>query len=140
VIVATPQHWRHIRTGLVCHEFDVDQLIDRGRIMVADAQEMLDRLFIGDRLDAVRFRTVIGGMLHQAAARGGSVRAYGEMVDLLARAGRVADAIVLEGLWCALGETQAFSLLCGYRPGSLSDPGDREVIRSLHYRELSNAP
>ncbi len=46
------------------------------------------------------------------------MRAYGEMVDLLARAGRIDAAIALETAWNELLATLPVRLLCGYELGA----------------------
>jgi hypothetical protein len=48
-----------------------------------------------------------------------TIRAYGEMVDLLWKDGRSAASIKLEMLWNRLAGTHDFSLLCGYAMGKL---------------------
>src|SRR6185369_4192263 len=47
-----------------------------------------------------------------------TIRAYGEMVDLLWKDGLDTAAIQLEMLWNRLARLESFSLLCGYSMGS----------------------
>src|SRR6185369_16850460 len=81
-----------------------------------DAAETLAKLSKGSSPDEALFTTVVGGALDRAraAAPRGVVRAYGEMVDVLWRAGDVAGAVHLESLWNGLARTGRFSLLCSY--------------------------
>jgi hypothetical protein len=46
-----------------------------------------------------------------------TIRAYGEMVDVLWKAGQTDAAITLEMLWNSLASKHPFSLLCGYAMG-----------------------
>jgi hypothetical protein len=63
-----------------------------------------------------RFADVVGAAIDEAAAAhpGKTVRAFGEMVDVLWHRGQEQAALVLEELWNDLGGTKPFSLLCGY--------------------------
>jgi signal transduction histidine kinase len=59
---------------------------------------------------------VVGGVLAATAGNSASGHffAYGEMVDLLWRAGKAEAAIALEELWNEIGNDYSFSLLCAY--------------------------
>ena len=69
------------------------------------------------RPSAHRFDAVVGGLIDQVVAQfpGRRIRAFGEMVDLLAERGNMAAAAALEDLWNRLARRRPFSLLCGYR-------------------------
>ena len=116
VVIATAPHLDAFGTSLRGRGIDLDIAIDSGRLTMLDARRALSEFMSGDVPDAVRFRTVIGGVLEQSARQNGRgpVRAYGEMVDLLWKDGNTDGAIRLEELWNTLAEHQAFSLLCAY--------------------------
>jgi hypothetical protein len=66
-----------------------------------------------------------------------TVRAYGEMVDVLWRAGRQRAAIRLEEFWNELGKLQAFSLMCTYfmdnlDAGAYGEPLERVCRAHTH--------
>jgi hypothetical protein len=106
VVVATAEHADAIRAALP----------ETAPLVVADAQETLDSLFVDGALSLSAFQSVVGGLLdHALDVAPGPPRAFGEMVDLLCRSGRVDDAIALEELWEELRRARRFSLLCGYR-------------------------
>jgi hypothetical protein len=65
------------------------------------------------------FASYIGTVLTQLGKikPAATVRAYGEMVDVLWRAGQTEAAVKLEILWNALASRYRFSLLCGYAMG-----------------------
>ena len=73
-----------------------------------------------DLPDPEAFRKNVGDVIAQTL--GGRtrtpVRAYGEMVDVLWKQGKVEAAIKLEILWNELAQTHSFQLLCGYSMGS----------------------
>jgi hypothetical protein len=130
VLVVTPSHWQTIARGLEDERFALDDFQHRGQLTVLDAAECVAQLLVNGMPDRARFRTLIGGTIEAATAVGhGSVRAFGEMVDLLRRRS-LAATIRLEELWAELMTTHAFSLLCGY---SL-DNFDSQIHRGLLQR------
>jgi anti-sigma regulatory factor (Ser/Thr protein kinase) len=114
ILVATEPHRRAFVRRLAASGTDVAAAQAAGRLVVLDAQSTLDQFFDGNRSDPDRYDAVIGGLIRQAAATGREVRVYGEMVAVLWDAGLVNAALELEGLWNDLGQTLAFTLLCGY--------------------------
>jgi signal transduction histidine kinase len=64
--------------------------------------------------DQQRFFDIIGGAIDHLARSGRRVRAFGEIVAVLAAEGHYDTAVQLEMLWNELGKTRSFALLCGY--------------------------
>src|ERR1043166_8242020 len=62
------------------------------------------------------FERVVGGLVDELSERvpNRTIRAFGEMVDVLWSEGRERAAIALEELWNDLARTRSFALLCGY--------------------------
>jgi hypothetical protein len=91
--------------------------LDDERLTVADAEQTLARVMTDDGPSTELFETVVGGLVDATAARhpGQTIRAFGEMVDVLWQRGDRANAIALESLWNDLATTRNFALLCGYR-------------------------
>ncbi|MCP3711540.1 ATP-binding protein [Paraburkholderia sp. CNPSo 3274] len=87
---------------------------DPGPLVLMDADVALAALSVDDWPDEQRFHSTVGAAIARAAARGGPVHAFGEMVGLLCERGRQAAALHLERLWSALGANYRFSLMCGY--------------------------
>ena len=78
--------------------------------------------------------------LLEKAARGRphcTVRAYGEMVDVLWKDGATAAAIRLEMLWNELAGRHSLSLLCGYAMGNFYKEAAVEDICSHHTHVMS---
>jgi hypothetical protein len=115
--VVMAAHWPSIRERLEKRGFAAEELEASGLLTRRDAEETLDALFENGALSARRFKDVIGGVLDlaESVAPGKPVRAFGEMVDVLARRGEVVNADALEGLWNDLLAKRRFSLLCGYQ-------------------------
>jgi hypothetical protein len=116
VVVATREHRRLFTERLRDRGVDADALVERGSLVLADAQATLDAITVDGMPSATAFETVVGELLDRAAAPlfHRHVRVVGEMVDLLTREGRHEAAAALEDLWNRLARTRTFSLLCGY--------------------------
>jgi hypothetical protein len=113
IVVATPEHLPVFMAGLAELGWDEQRIERAGLLTVADAAETLASVMGGaDLPSAASFDEVVGPMLDRFPGK--RVRAFGEMVDLLSRAGRQEAAIALEELWNDLARRRNFTLLCGY--------------------------
>jgi CheY-like chemotaxis protein len=124
VIVATASHSASIRDQLTAMGVDSQERIEQGRLLMFDADEVLNRLMVGNRPDAERFENTINPIVDRAAGgRKRLVRIYGEMVDVLWSSGREDAALSLEILWHQLIARRKCSLLCGYSSGVCQGEG-----------------
>jgi len=115
VVIATAAHRRAFVASLAFTGVDVDQARSSGQLTLLDAEETLGTFMIDDAPDGERFRRVIGGLLEEKRGLNNTtVRAYGEMVDILWRGGNRRAALLLEDLWNDLQREQPFKLLCAY--------------------------
>ena len=114
VIVATPLHAARIEVLLTARGVDVAALKRTGEFVVTNASEMLARITLAGMPDPVRFERTVAPLLEAAASKGTPVRVYGEMVDLLWKAGDTHNAQRLEILWNDLASNLSFALLCAY--------------------------
>jgi signal transduction histidine kinase len=121
IVVATPAHRAAFMAQL--QELDPELAQSGERITLLDARETLARFMVGDAPDPDAFRSVIADLVGRAE-RGGRVRAYGEMVDLLWQDGKGKAAVRLEELWNEAQQTYGFSLLCAYVMGRFYKEGD----------------
>src|SRR4051794_6576098 len=112
VVIATPAHRAGIEERLVADGLDLDGAVARGQYVALDAGETLAAITVDGAPNAEQFEAVVGGVIAQAMASYQHVRAFGEMVALLAADGQYEAAIHLERLWNDLRQTWAFSLLC----------------------------
>jgi hypothetical protein len=120
VLIATPDHAGRVESCLRSRGIDVDELKRQGNLATLDARETL-QLFMADGMpDPSAFKRVVGSALTEVRRGRGhcTIRAYGEMVDLLWKDGLEASAIRLETLWNQLASTDDFKLLCGYSMGN----------------------
>ncbi len=118
VIVATASHSASIRDQLTAIGVDSQERIEQGELLMLDADEVLNRLMVGNRLDPECFEDTINPILDKTAGnRKRLVRIYGEMVNVLWSRGREDAALSLEILWHQLIARRKCSLLCGYASG-----------------------
>jgi hypothetical protein len=117
VVIATADHQATFTRFLAGAGWDAAVLGEAGLLLTLDAEQTLASLFEEGKLSAAAFERVVGGVIDGLAERWPErrVRAFGEMVDLLAARGDLDTAAALEALWNQLAKTRRFSLLCGYR-------------------------
>jgi hypothetical protein len=116
VVIASAGHWPVFQEELEQRNHDVDELESRGLLTRCDADEILAALMGAELPSAERFEDVVGGTIDTVALRSAdrTIRAFGEMVDVLARRGQQTAAIALEELWNGLQQTRRVALLCAY--------------------------
>lgn len=114
IVIATEEHVRAFEHGLEAAGL---RPAEDGLLVTADAEETLAAFMRADGPDEEAFEAVVGELLDETAARfpGATIRAFGEMVDLLWRRGEERAACELEELWNELAATRDFALLCAYR-------------------------
>lgn len=148
IVIATAAHRRAFMAELQRLGIDVDALHPSDMVWL-DARETLSAFMEGSSVNAELFHATVGSVMEKVVAnrRYVTVRAFGEMVDVLWREGKPEAAIALEELWNALASKYAFALLCGYsKEGFASESALAGVERicSLHTRVLpsraSDAP
>lgn len=130
VVIATPPHRRAFADELAARGVQADD----GRLILLDAEETLALFMDGGQPDERRFKAVVGGVLEPRA------RAYGEMVDVLSRAGNVDAAIRLEELWNDVVDERKISLLCAYPIDTFAKHSDREAFERICDRHSGVRP
>jgi hypothetical protein len=134
LVIATPDHAARIDSCLRDRGIDVDEMKRDGTLVTLDADETL-QLFMRDGIpNPGAFRSTMGSVLTRLT-RGRehlTIRAYGEMVDLLWKSGLEAAAVRLETLWNQLAATHDFNLLCGYSMGNFYKGAAIEEICEKH--------
>ena len=134
IVIATIAHRAALVRQLQRRGFDTDALQASGQLLLRDAEETLATFMVDGVPNGARFRSAIVPLIQQACAGRPNcvVRAYGEMVDVLWKAGQTTAATRLETLWNDLARTEAFSLLCGYAMGNFYKDSAVEEICSHH--------
>jgi hypothetical protein len=134
MLIVTPDHAERIEACLRARAIDVTALKQANTLLVFDARSTLD-LFMTDGMpNPGAFRRTVGGLLSQlhGTKEHTSIRAYGEMVDLLWKDGREAAAIRLETFWNQLASRHDFDLLCGYSMGNFYKGAAFDEIKAQH--------
>lgn len=114
VMIATRTHRKALEERFEKAGVDLAGLREAGKYFVYDAAETLGHFMNNGQPDPKRFRALIGSVISAAAAKGSSVRAFGEMVSILWDEGNKDAAIELEVLWNDLAEILPFTLFCAY--------------------------
>jgi hypothetical protein len=116
IVITTAEHDDTFSRFLGATGWDGAELVEAGLLTKLDAAETLASIYDGKEISTSRFYEMADGAIDAIEARfpGRRVRAFGEMVDVLAARGRHDTAIRLETLWNDLAQTRNFSLLCGY--------------------------
>lgn len=114
IVIATPVNTEALLRYAWYYDLDTEPLQRSGRLVILDAHEMLERFMHRGMPDWHAFRRLVGAALEGVTAAGGSVRAYGEMVNVLWQQGRHEAAIQLEDFWNELARLHPFSLFCSY--------------------------
>jgi signal transduction histidine kinase len=137
--IATPVHLDAITRELHARGFDLDVMIDEGRLALLDAEATLASLMEGGRPDPARARAMIGPLVARLRASS-SLRIYDEMVDLLSSRGEIEALLALERLWHELVAEHAFELLCGYRVRAAGDARNASMVDAICARYDTTGP
>jgi signal transduction histidine kinase len=145
IAVLTSGHLGALNETLQQRGVDVYRVVRNGQLIVRDAAATIARLTGSDgELDEQRVRSIVGELIMAARgpAPGRRVRAFGEMVDLLWRAGESGKALVLESCWQRVVDEEGLTLLCGYGLDNFA-AGDQtagfEAVCAAHDRQHVHA-
>lgn len=143
MLVATPANmlaFERVASGQALNYADA---LSEGRLVLFDAQWLMDRFLVEGKPDERRFRAILGGQVRMLAQRYNGIAIYGEIVALLMASSRYDEALQVEGLWNDLSSERRFNLLCAY-PLDLFKPKEHsralEKIRSMHGYSLRTLP
>jgi PAS domain S-box-containing protein len=139
-IIATPEHRGAIIDVLTARGTDTSGAIARGQFVALDAAETLRKFMRDGSPDKGLFRETIGALIAKLTAGGRPLRAFGEMVALLAADGNRDAAIQLEDLWNELGREHTFGLLCAYRIDQFGGANDSEPFERICGQHMHVVP
>lgn len=121
IMIVTAPHGLAILERLKSRLINVDEAQRSGELIVLDAHEALGLMMVDGMPDQRAFDDSIGSLvanLLEGRQENTMIRAYGEMVDVLWKAGKADAAIRLEIFWNTLAAQHGFALLCGYAMGN----------------------
>jgi signal transduction histidine kinase len=127
--IARPALLERIREALAAEHVDVATALAQQRLVLLDAEQQLDSIVVGTMPDRARFHASLGALIAQLSDRGEPLHVYGELVDILIERGNAEGALRLEQLWNELAREKTFTILCGYRLGSLA--GDIDCLERI---------
>jgi GAF domain-containing protein len=111
---------------------DLEAARRSGRLVQRDACEVAARIAREGRIDPRGFETLFGSLVGDMFGERGSLRIYGEAVNVLLKAGNATAALELEALWNELLEGKPFTLLCGYDLSGFIDPKGLHDVTMCH--------
>src|SRR5882672_10365182 len=133
ILVSRPRTFKavaeHLTSGGYGPAIDADE-----RILFIDAEAALSQIMEGETLDPARAERLFKHALSQArpSHAHGTVRLYGEIVDMLCQRGRHATALQLEGLASVLLDLKPqLSILCGYATERFQDDTNAARLRAV---------
>jgi DcmR-like sensory protein len=135
IIIARPAHRAGFMRELESGGVAASEALERGQLLMLDADETLGRFTPRGMPDWQTFHALIGGVIAKMRLDYPTVRAYGEMVDVLWQRGERDAAIRLEEFWNDLAKLQTFSLLCAYHMDNLDAAaykGPLECVCKVH--------
>jgi hypothetical protein len=140
LVIATGPHIDAVVKNLTAAAIDVDRLRKDGELLLLDARQTLATFMVNSQPDPDFFKASATSALEQLArGRAKTIRAYGEMVDVLWKDGMSGAAIKLEMLWNRLANTRDFSLLCGYAMGNFYKDASIDDVCRHHTHVVSDS-
>ena len=124
LVIATPENAFRIRQALG---------VAQHKCVFLDAAVEVERFMRDGRPDPGRFHDLLAPALRAAQRQGnGGVRAYGELVAVLAGRGEHEAAVEVEHLWNLLLRGQPVALLCAYPTQAFAGLAQRFLANVRH--------
>jgi hypothetical protein len=142
ILVTRLDDWNRAAVSLALPGTSLGEAVNSGQLIVRDSARTLAALLVDGMPSAERFESTIAPLVSRSIERGGSLRAYGDMVDLLAAEGSFDAAAKLEELWNGLQARLPFTLFCGYSSAHFCNGHSAAAlrrIRDLHSHEHCGA-
>jgi hypothetical protein len=116
LVIATQERNAALAGDLRESGADPDTAIRQPRLLFADAEQTLTRFMVNGQPDWQRFERTIGALIRVVRLQPDhpGLRAYGEMVGVLWKAGQFSAAVRLEQFWNRLLSAHSFHLFCAY--------------------------
>jgi hypothetical protein len=133
LLVIRLDDWNRAAVDLACHQVALSEAIRSGQLTVCDSARVLATVMVEGMPSEERFEDTVGRLVSRCAACGSRLRAYGDMVDLLAAEGRFDAAERIEELWNGLRQRMPFTLLCGYRSAHFPHTESTEALRRIRH-------
>lgn len=129
--IATEDHRKAIAGLLRLKGFETERLLDARQLILLDAEELLSKFMVQGLPDRTAFRKSVAPILVEAMRCFPSVRAFGEMVNLLWARGNVPATLRLEHEWNELRREYDFTLFCSYGLDHFKRGADSSGFRDI---------
>lgn len=142
LLVCTPTHADLVRAELRDVALDPEAAEREGRLVVKDAEDLLSRFMVDDMPQGAAFKRIARELVRSIAAASapGPIRAWGEMVDVLAKSGRPEAANRLEALWNEIIAEADLQLLCSYELDVLDPAAHARVLLDVCHSHTDLVP
>ncbi|HVL87073.1 MAG TPA: MEDS domain-containing protein [Candidatus Thermoplasmatota archaeon] len=133
ILIGSAANLVAVRTRLEHRGLPLREAEREGRFVALDAEHFMPLFMVNGRVDVETFDRVAGAIVDRMARAlpGRPLRAWGEMVNLLASRGNPEEAHVLEGAWNRLIDRSRLQLLCSYQADARDPYGSAPFRRLL---------
>lgn len=140
-VFARREHLEQIGQELESFGRDVEAIAREGQLVFADAETMADLIVDKGVARKSVFNERIAATIERAIDRYGSVRAYGEIVDVLSSRRDFANALQIERWWNELlDDGKPLELLCGYALDRFADSAHVGTFHDICAEHADVAP
>lgn len=130
-VIATKKHLSLMERGLIKHGLDLNKAKKAGQLKLLDAVDTLKTFMRNGTPNKELFYEIIGSVLSELSQPGKTIRAFGEMVALLAEQGNYKGVIALEKLWNEIAKDYRFTLYCAYPANQAEHLKQSQVSENL---------
>jgi len=128
IVAATDKHLKMLESFLSQDE-SLDGLRNGELLIKVDAHKALARIMSGNMPNEDRFLDLVEPYLIKASKRGGGIRIFGELVQVLAEQGNSEASLLLEALWNGLRTDYEFALYCAYSTKQFANVPQRNRVQ-----------
>ena len=120
VVIATPELHSRFDASLANRQVDAELLRREDRLVLLDAQELLDGVVEDAAADRERFLGAVEPVLERTAGPGRTVHVFGATTPVTSDETALDAALAVEELWNELAGRRVFRLLCAYPLGAFA--------------------
>ena len=131
LLIVKPKHWQLIAEYLERRGWPAHTPEAAARLHMYDAAATLRRTRKRGAFSPDAAREVFAAIAGGLSACAPRVRAYGELVELLAEEGDFEAACAVEDMWNDLLATHEVDMLCGYSAAHFADPRHANALRRI---------
>lgn len=124
LLIATHAHLRILNSSLQELQLKPLEFIQSGQLVMLDAEETLKQITSQGQIESNKFDTVLGSLLTEMEPRFETIKAFGEMVNVLWQQGNHKAALELERIWNSSLEKKNVTHLCAYSMDTLCEERD----------------